>query len=355
MPGWDRQLDRNRVRLAGAVVDEDDPGRVAEQRARGLRGEGAASARDERDLPVSEPFGRLPRPLFGSAAGPQRWRSTGLPSVPMTVADVDERAGRVRPGQRCVARSGSGSCRARAARRRRDSAGAKTCAFETAATEIASGAVPGEPAEPRPKSSRSLPAAITGTTPARGGVAHRFDHRVVRRVGLGAAAREVDDVHAVCDRRSKALRSRACRRCGRSGSGREDAVVADERARRDAREAAGRRMVGPGRRAGPVVAGGDARDVRAVGSRRVEGRLLSLSALDPGRRARRSPSSWCAAVALREARRVREPGRARGTGSGVDAVVDDADLHPLALLAGGGLQIGGADHRRAAVHRRACT
>ena len=46
------------------------------------------------------------------------------------------------------------------------SAGAKTCVFETAATEIASGAVPGEPAEPRPKSSRSFPAAMTGTTPA---------------------------------------------------------------------------------------------------------------------------------------------------------------------------------------------
>ena len=46
------------------------------------------------------------------------------------------------------------------------SAGEKTCVFDTAATEIASGAVPGEPAEPVPKSSRSLPAAITGTTPA---------------------------------------------------------------------------------------------------------------------------------------------------------------------------------------------
>ena len=38
--------------------------------------------------------------------------------------------------------------------------------FDTAATEIASGAVPGEPAEPVPKSSRSFPAEITGTTPA---------------------------------------------------------------------------------------------------------------------------------------------------------------------------------------------
>ena len=38
--------------------------------------------------------------------------------------------------------------------------------FVTAATEIASGAVPGDPTEPSPKSSRSFPAAITGTTPA---------------------------------------------------------------------------------------------------------------------------------------------------------------------------------------------
>ena len=46
------------------------------------------------------------------------------------------------------------------------SAGAKTCEFETAATVIASGAVPGEPAVPNPKSSRSFPAEMTGTTPA---------------------------------------------------------------------------------------------------------------------------------------------------------------------------------------------
>ena len=46
------------------------------------------------------------------------------------------------------------------------SAGANTCVLETAATEIASGAVPGEPTEPAPKSSRTLPAAITCTMPA---------------------------------------------------------------------------------------------------------------------------------------------------------------------------------------------
>ena len=38
--------------------------------------------------------------------------------------------------------------------------------FVTAATAMPAGAVPGDPVEPRPKSSRSFPAAITGTTPA---------------------------------------------------------------------------------------------------------------------------------------------------------------------------------------------
>ena len=59
------------------------------------------------------------------------------------------------------------------------------------------GALPGEPTEPRPKSSRSLPAEITGTTPAAATLCDRLDQRVVGRVGLGAAAGEVDHVHPV--------------------------------------------------------------------------------------------------------------------------------------------------------------
>ena len=47
------------------------------------------------------------------------------------------------------------------------SGGAKTCVFETAATEIASSATPGEPTVPNPNSSRSFPAEMTGRTPAR--------------------------------------------------------------------------------------------------------------------------------------------------------------------------------------------
>jgi hypothetical protein len=38
--------------------------------------------------------------------------------------------------------------------------------LETAPTEIAAGAVPGDPAVPNPNSSRSFPAEMTGTTPA---------------------------------------------------------------------------------------------------------------------------------------------------------------------------------------------
>ena len=45
--------------------------------------------------------------------------------------------------------------------------GPKTCALATAPTLIASGAVAGEPAVPRPKKSRSFPAEMIGTTPAR--------------------------------------------------------------------------------------------------------------------------------------------------------------------------------------------
>ncbi len=45
--------------------------------------------------------------------------------------------------------------------------GPKTCAFAVAPTLIASGAVAGEPAVPRPKKSRSFPAEMIGTTPAR--------------------------------------------------------------------------------------------------------------------------------------------------------------------------------------------
>jgi hypothetical protein len=45
--------------------------------------------------------------------------------------------------------------------------GPNTCAFAVAPTAIASGAVAGDPVVPRPKKSRSFPAEMTATTPAR--------------------------------------------------------------------------------------------------------------------------------------------------------------------------------------------
>ena len=117
--------------------------------------------------PVSEFAGSGLSEPFGSAALPQRWRSTGWPFLP-TIEPMSTsvwfalaQAGGVVPPVWI------GTCSTSApALLNAPSAGAKTCELETAATEIASGAVLGEPAVPKPKSSRSLPAAMTGTTPA---------------------------------------------------------------------------------------------------------------------------------------------------------------------------------------------
>ena len=146
-----------------------------------------------------------------------------------------------------------------------DIVGEKTCVFETAATVIALGDEPGEPMEPVPNWSRSLPAEITGTTPAAVTFLDHVDHRVVRRFGLGAAAREVDDVHAVTHGELEGRGDLGCvGDVADRGRHVEDAVVPDVRARRDTRQAARRRMVGTAGRAGPGVAGCDAGDMRRV-------------------------------------------------------------------------------------------
>src|SRR5438445_12464129 len=108
--------------------------------------------------------------LFGSLSGPQSRRSTGLPSTPVRApmstslcsVRANEPGKRAPPalsiGIRCTLDGAPGVLTART--------GAKTCVLDTAATVIAAGAVPGEPTEPIPKSSRSLPAEMTDTTPA---------------------------------------------------------------------------------------------------------------------------------------------------------------------------------------------
>ncbi len=120
--------------------------------------------------PFREPAGSgLPLTSFGSPPSAHSRRSTGRPDAPTTeptstsVWSMTAHAAGVRFGPACtgIPRSDAGAPAVVT-----ESAGAKTCVFETAATEIASGAVPGEPTVPRPKSSRSFPAAMTGTTPA---------------------------------------------------------------------------------------------------------------------------------------------------------------------------------------------
>ena len=104
--------------------------------------------------PVSEPAGSGVGPPSRLPGGPQRLRGTGLPSTPRIVptstsgwSALTQPAGVGSPALRAngIRVSAAGAPGAVTL-----SAGANTCEFESAATEIASGAVPGEPAEPSP-------------------------------------------------------------------------------------------------------------------------------------------------------------------------------------------------------------
>ncbi len=113
--------------------------------------------------PASEPRGSVLVGAFGSVPAAQSCRSTGLPSRPTMVptsTSVRSLAPQAAGGSTPAAGT-KGNRRPPTVR-----AGPKTWVFDNAATEIESGATPGAPAEPRPNSSRSLPAEITGTTPA---------------------------------------------------------------------------------------------------------------------------------------------------------------------------------------------
>ena len=174
----------------------------------------------------------------------------------------------------------------------------KTCRFETAATEIAAGALPGEPTEPRPKSSRSFPAEITGTTPAAatllsasisaslaGSISGPPPEKLITSMpsftAASKAAHDLRRVGVVADRRRHV----------------EDAVVADPRVRRDPGEAADRRMVGAGRDDVPATPAAIPGDVRAVERRlAVERQRPRRPEPGPGRRARRSPSASSTSV-----------------------------------------------------------
>ena len=180
-------------------------------------------ARRARSCPSSEPFGSVPRPVFGSVGGAAEVR------VDRLAVGADDRSRRRRPSGRASTSAPAASRRraldrdrrrATAGRRRRSSAGANTCEFETAATEIASGAVPGEPARAEAEVVAVVAGGDHGDDAGERGVVHRLVHRVVRRIGLRAAAREVDHVHPVGDCGLERLRrSPACSPRGRAASG----------------------------------------------------------------------------------------------------------------------------------------
>ncbi len=213
--------------------------------------------------PRSEPAG----------AASQSWRLT-----PAIGADVDEPLVRRDPRRRDVVRRSERDPRRRPLGETTDSDGPKTWAFATAPTLIASGAVAGDPAVPRPKKSRSFPAEMIGHDARAHDVRDRLDEDVRARIGLRAAAREVDDVHAVAHRRLEggddlgAVRRAAAAERSRCGNV-EDAVVPDVGARRDALDALHRGMAAPRRldaEPGPpgldvrLDAGDDAGDERPV-------------------------------------------------------------------------------------------
>ena len=185
-PPCARRYARRRVPSASAIVPAGtststgtafaSPGRLSTSTspippARQTRSAFAAKVHSPRVTsaiaPRSDRAGSGFGPPLGLAAGPHRRASTGLPLRP--TIEPTSTSGRLfethaagvppRPGW-------NGKRRDAAFAAMTWSAGAKTWVFDAAATEIASGATPGDPAEPRPNSSRSFPAEITGTTPA---------------------------------------------------------------------------------------------------------------------------------------------------------------------------------------------
>ena len=64
---------------------------------------------------------------------------------------------------------------------------------------MASGALPGEPTEPRPKPVEVVAGRDRGHDARRGRAVDRLDDDVAARLDLGLAEREVDHVHPVGD------------------------------------------------------------------------------------------------------------------------------------------------------------
>ena len=183
-------------------------------------------------------------------------------------------------------------------------------------------------------------------------VPHGFDQGVAERIGLRAAAGEVDHVHAVADGRLEGGDDLG--RVADVADGRrhvEDPVVAEVCARRDAREPGRQGMVGAGGCGRAGVARRDPGDVGPVErGLRIDREAGAVVRARADERAgddhlRRRPLR----AALREAGRIAVALRVEEGVRLVDAVVDDGDLHPLAAAAARGCERARADQAGAAV------
>ena len=248
--------------------------------------------------PSSEPGGSVPTGRSSSPGGPQRWRSTSFPSVPVIAPTSTSvwsalphavGAGSLfapwngmpcrKPGAPAAVTSSGWREDVRVRHRgNRDRVGRRAGRAGGADAEVV--AVVARRDHRHDTCCRE--------------VVHRLDERVVRRVDLRAAAGEVDDVHAVLHRRLEGgddlrrVRDVADRRRHR-----EDAVVAEPRPRCDAAQAGDRRMVGACGRRRARDARRDAGDVRAVERRvGIDGEAARRRPRSgPGTPSRRSPSA----------------------------------------------------------------
>ena len=224
----------------------------------------------------------------------------------------------------------------------------------TAATVIALAALPGEEMLPYPEVGELVPGRDRRDDAGGGGRVDRRDDEVPRWLDLRLAERQVDDVHAVADGRLD-----PCGDLGRVpvqpevlGRDGQHLVVAEICVRRDARERAA-----VGDRARRVVAGGDPGDMgRVLRVGRVEGGARVLPRVR-GRRERPRDDHLRGRVPripLREAGRHRVAARVEEPVRLVDAVVDDADLDPVARRVEQRCvpELVGADQLRAAVEQR---
>ncbi len=359
-PGRNRELERDRVRLALSIVGEDEACGAGGLRLERLRHERAEPALGERDRTGE----RVARQL--SARRRRVGRRAAKVPVDGPVVDADDRpdvdellvedAPAVRGEHPGGAEERNLLERVGCARRRNGQRGREDVPARDGRDRdrVGRGAGRAGGAE------TELIAVVAGGDhrhDARGhGVADGLDHGVVGRVALGAAPGEVDHVHPVRDRRLERgddlgrVRDVPDRRRHR-----EDAIVAEPRAGRDARQAARLGMIGSGRRRRAGVPGGDPGDMRAVeGRARIDGKAPGRTRIRTGKDARHDHLGRCPAQpAAREAGRVLEARRVEERVRLVDAVVDDGDLDAFAARPRDAVQLVRADHGRAPVERLA--